>query len=62
MKDNFTSDMLQESDADMETTFMLADTLYAKAKVPPTNNVCLWLGVSKDFVICFHGLQYIMEY
>jgi len=28
---------------------MLADTLYTKAKVPPTKNVCLWLGVSKVF-------------
>jgi Prefoldin subunit len=39
--------MIQESDASMETTFMLADTLYTKAKVPPTKNVCLWLGVSE---------------
>jgi prefoldin subunit 5 len=36
----------KESDASMETTFMLADTLYTKAKVPPTKNVCLWLGAN----------------
>jgi hypothetical protein len=32
---------------------MLADTLYTKAKVPPTNNVCLWLGVSKFVSIIY---------
>jgi len=29
----------------MDSTFMLADTLYVKANIPPTDTVCLWLGV-----------------
>lgn len=31
---------------DMETTFELNDTLYARAKIPPTTHVCLWLGAN----------------
>lgn len=30
----------------METHFMLADSVFCKASVPPTEKVCLWLGVS----------------
>nr|XP_005994999.1 PREDICTED: prefoldin subunit 3-like [Latimeria chalumnae] len=30
----------------METRFLLADNLYCKASVLPTDKVCLWLGVS----------------
>ena len=30
----------------LNTQFMLADNLYVKAKVPPTQKVGLWLGVS----------------
>lgn len=30
----------------METHFLLADNVYCKASVPPTDKVCLWLGVS----------------
>lgn len=33
----------------METVFELNDTLYAKALVPPTEEVYLWLGVSAVF-------------
>jgi hypothetical protein len=29
----------------MEATFELNDTLYAKAHIPPTEEVYLWLGV-----------------
>jgi Prefoldin subunit len=31
----------------IEATFELNDTLYAKAHVPPTDEVYLWLGVRK---------------
>lgn len=34
-----------EEEAAIETTFELNDTLYAKARIPPTDEVCLWLGV-----------------
>ena len=30
----------------LEATFELNDTLYAKAHVPPTNEVYLWLGAN----------------
>ena len=36
--------MQDESDP-IETTFELNETLYAKASIPPTNEVYLWLGV-----------------
>lgn len=29
----------------IETTFELNDTLYAKAQIPPTEEVFIWLGV-----------------
>ncbi len=35
----------------METHFQMSDNLYVKAKVPPTDKVCLWLGVSMIFLI-----------
>jgi hypothetical protein len=31
----------------VEATFELNDTLYAKAHVPPTDEVYLWLGVQE---------------
>jgi Prefoldin subunit len=35
-----------QTDAEpIETTFELNDTLFAKALVPPTEEVYLWLGV-----------------
>ena len=35
-----------QPDADpIETTFELNDTLFAKAEIPPTDEVYLWLGV-----------------
>ncbi|KAF1839559.1 prefoldin subunit 3 [Decorospora gaudefroyi] len=37
----------RKDDADpLETTFELNDTLYAKAEVPPTDDVYLWLGAN----------------
>ena len=37
---------LQPDSDPIETTFELNDTLYAKANVPPTNEVYLWLGAN----------------
>ncbi|KAG8513474.1 Prefoldin subunit 3 [Galemys pyrenaicus] len=34
----------KEGSDSLETRFLLADNLYCKASVPPTNKVCLWLG------------------
>ncbi|KAF6802158.1 prefoldin subunit 3 [Colletotrichum sojae] len=36
----------QDEDEPIETTFELNDTLYTKAKIPPTNEVYIWLGAN----------------
>nr|XP_004661141.3 taste receptor type 2 member 38 [Jaculus jaculus] len=36
----------KETTNSMETRFLLADNLYCKASVPPTDKVCLWLGAN----------------
>ena len=36
----------KESTDPIETQFLLSDQVYAKAKIPPTNKVCLWLGAN----------------
>ncbi|XP_014742024.1 PREDICTED: phosphatidylinositol-binding clathrin assembly protein isoform X5 [Sturnus vulgaris] len=36
----------KDSTHPMETRFLLADNLYCKASVPPTDKVCLWLGAN----------------
>ena len=39
--------MCLQSDSDsIEATFELNDTLYAKANIPPTEEVYLWLGAN----------------
>jgi hypothetical protein len=38
--------LLQPGSDPIEATFELNDTLYAKAHIPPTEEVYLWLGVS----------------
>ncbi len=44
--DGADGDLMWQSESDpIETTFELNDTLYAKAEVPPTDEVYLWLGV-----------------
>lgn len=43
----------QDTTEPMETHFLLADNVYCKASVPPTDKVCLWLGVSPtQFQFC----------
>uniref|UniRef100_A0A4W5JXB7 Prefoldin subunit 3 n=1 Tax=Hucho hucho TaxID=62062 RepID=A0A4W5JXB7_9TELE len=36
----------KETTDPMETHFLLADNVYCKASVPPTDKVCLWLGAN----------------
>ncbi|KAL5010456.1 hypothetical protein ScPMuIL_012761 [Solemya velum] len=36
----------KESPESTETRFLLSDQVYAKAKIPPTDKVCLWLGAN----------------
>lgn len=38
--------IIQGTTDPMETRFLLSDQVYAKARIPPTENVNLWLGVS----------------
>jgi len=38
---------LQEAGADIDTSFLLSEICYARAAVPPSNRICLWLGVGK---------------
>ncbi|CAG9769559.1 unnamed protein product [Ceutorhynchus assimilis] len=37
---------LENQKEEFETQFLLSEQVFAKAKVPPTNNVCLWLGAN----------------
>ena len=41
-----TAVLFQDSTDPLESRFLLSDHLFAKAKIPPTDKVCLWLGVS----------------
>jgi len=36
----------KRDDGPIETKFLLSDQVYAKAVVPPTSRVCLWLGAN----------------
>merc|ERR1711910_152733 len=36
----------KEAEETMETQFLLSEQVYARAKVPPTDKVCLWLGAN----------------
>ncbi|CAL1538023.1 unnamed protein product [Lymnaea stagnalis] len=39
--------MLKKNNTDpMSTRFLLSDNVYAKATIPPTEKVCLWLGAN----------------
>lgn len=37
---------LEEQKEEFETQFLLSEQVFAKAKVPPTDTVCLWLGAN----------------
>lgn len=52
---------LKESTTSLETRFLLADNLYCKASVPPTDKVCLWLGVSKWNSHSFLGCHFVNQ-
>jgi len=36
----------KKEDQKMETQFLLSDQVFAKAEIPPTDKVCLWLGAN----------------
>ncbi|KAJ8984260.1 hypothetical protein NQ317_007492 [Molorchus minor] len=37
---------LEKQKEEFETQFLLSEQVFAKAKVPPTETVCLWLGAN----------------
>ncbi|KAF7283791.1 prefoldin subunit 3-like [Rhynchophorus ferrugineus] len=37
---------LENQKDEFETQFLLSDQVFAKAKIPPTETVCLWLGAN----------------
>lgn len=37
---------LETEKEEFETQFLLSDQVYAKAVIPPTSTVCLWLGAN----------------
>ncbi|XP_040179849.1 prefoldin subunit 3 [Rana temporaria] len=45
----------------METRFLLADNLYCKASVPPTDKVCLWLGANVMLEYDIDDAQALLE-
>jgi len=36
----------KKEDQSMDTQFLLSDQVFAKAEIPPTDKVCLWLGAN----------------
>jgi len=36
----------RDATEDMDSNFLLSDSVYASAKIPPTDKVCLWLGAN----------------
>lgn len=39
-------DRRDKDESERDYTYQLCENIYAKASVPPTNNVCLWLGAN----------------
>lgn len=37
---------LETQKEEFETEFLLSEQVFAKARIPPTDNVCLWLGAN----------------
>ncbi|XP_048885187.1 prefoldin subunit 3 [Brienomyrus brachyistius] len=51
----------KDSTDPMETRFMLADNVYCKASVPPTEKVCLWLGANVMLEYDIDDAQSLLE-
>lgn len=39
----------QNSPKEFEAQYLLSDQVYMKAAIPPSDKVCLWLGVSNYY-------------
>lgn len=51
----------KDTTAPMETHFLLADNVYCKASVPPTEKVCLWLGANVMLEYDIDDAQALLE-
>ncbi|XP_029616510.1 prefoldin subunit 3 [Salmo trutta] len=51
----------KETTEPMETHFLLADNVYCKASVPPTDKVCLWLGANVMLEYDINEAQSLLE-
>ncbi|XP_050402431.1 prefoldin subunit 3 [Patella vulgata] len=45
----------------LETRFLLSDQVYAKARIPPTDKVCLWLGANVMLEYNLDDAQTLLE-
>ncbi|GAB1607668.1 prefoldin subunit 3-like [Argonauta hians] len=52
---------IKDSKEAFETQFLLSDLLYAKAKIPPTDKVCLWLGANVMLEYSLDDAQSLLE-
>merc|ERR1712142_1051547 len=52
---------IKDSKESFETQFLLSDLLYAKAKIPPTDKVCLWLGANVMLEYSLNDAQSLLE-
>jgi len=51
----------KSSTAVMETNFQLSDQLFVKARVPPTDKVCIWLGANVMLEYNLDDAQQLLE-
>ncbi|KAL4631688.1 prefoldin subunit 3-like [Arapaima gigas] len=51
----------KDSTDPMETHFLLADNVYCRASVPPTDKVCLWLGANVMLEYDIDDAQALLE-
>ena len=52
----------KSSEEEMETQFLLSDQVYAKAVIPPTDKVCLWLGANVMLEYTLEGRLRFRQY
>ncbi|XP_041351592.1 prefoldin subunit 3-like [Gigantopelta aegis] len=51
----------KDSTEPLETRFLLSDQVYAKASIPPTDKVCLWLGANVMLEYNLDDAQVLLE-
>ncbi|PVD28661.1 hypothetical protein C0Q70_11255 [Pomacea canaliculata] len=51
----------KDSTESLETRFLMSDHLFAKAKIPPTDKVCLWLGANVMLEYALDDADFLLE-